>query len=60
MGFDPCNCSLKIQESIKTPNSQSGNSLRSVRVHSFTLSFTPRLPLGPQPCKPLPRSQAQS
>ncbi len=52
LGFDPYNCSLKIQESIKTPNSQSGSSLGSVKVHSLTLSFTPGLPLGPQPYKP--------
>jgi hypothetical protein len=58
-GFDPCNCSLKIQESMRTPNSQSGSSLRSVRVHSLTLSFTLRLPLGSQPCKPLPWSGTQ-
>jgi hypothetical protein len=32
--------------------------LESVRVHSLTLSFTPGLPLGPQPCKPLPWSRA--
>jgi hypothetical protein len=37
MGFDPYNCSQKIRES----NSQSGSSLGSVRVHSFTLSYTP-------------------
>jgi hypothetical protein len=30
-----------------------------VRVHSLTLSFTPRLLLGPQPCKPLPWSRAR-
>jgi hypothetical protein len=36
MGFDPCNCFLKIQDS----NSQGGRSLGSVRVHSFTLSYT--------------------
>jgi hypothetical protein len=41
-GFDPCNCSLKIRESIRTPNSQSGSSLGSVRVHSLALSYTPR------------------
>jgi hypothetical protein len=54
LGFDPCNCSLKIQKSTRTPNSQSGSSIGSVKVHSFTLSFILRLPLGSQPCKPLP------
>jgi hypothetical protein len=51
LGFDPWNRSLKIQKSTETLNSQSGNSLGSVRVHSLTLSFTPGLPLGSQPCK---------
>jgi hypothetical protein len=34
---DPCNRSLNIWES----NSQNGNSLGNVRVHSLTLSYTP-------------------
>jgi hypothetical protein len=38
MGFDPCNCSLKIWDS----NSQNGSSFGSVSVHSFTLSYTLR------------------
>jgi hypothetical protein len=38
MGFDPCNCALKIWES----NSHNGSSLRSVRVHSLTLFALPR------------------
>jgi hypothetical protein len=41
MSFDPYHCFLKIWESIRTPNSQSGSSLGSVEVHSFTLSHTP-------------------
>jgi len=45
LGFDPCNRSLKIRESIGTPNSQSGISFGSARVHSLTLSFIPGLPL---------------
>jgi len=40
MGFDPCYCFLKIWESTRTPNSQSGSSFGSVKVHSFTLSCT--------------------
>jgi hypothetical protein len=42
LGFDFCNRSLKIRESIGIPNSQSGSSLGSVKVHSLTLSYTPR------------------
>jgi hypothetical protein len=42
MGFDPCDRSLKIWESIGTPTPQSGSSLGSVKVHSFTLSYTPK------------------
>jgi len=38
MNFNPYNCLLKIWESIG--NSQSGNPLKSVWVHSFTLSYT--------------------
>jgi hypothetical protein len=34
MSFDPCNCPLKIWESIWYSNSQNGSSLGSVRVHS--------------------------
>jgi hypothetical protein len=41
MGFDPCNCSLKIRESIWDFNSQHGSSLGSVRVHSLTLFAFP-------------------
>jgi hypothetical protein len=41
MGFDPCNCSLKIRKSIGTLNSQNGSSLGNVKVHSLTLSYTP-------------------
>jgi len=39
--FNPYNRSLKIWESTETPNSQSGGSFRSVRVHS---SHFPSLP----------------
>ncbi len=41
MGFNPCNCALKIQESIWDCNSYNGSSLRSVRVHSLTLFALP-------------------
>jgi hypothetical protein len=37
VSFEPCNRPLKISDS----NSQSGSSLGSVRVQSFTLSYTP-------------------
>jgi hypothetical protein len=42
MGFDPRNFALKVWESIWDSNSQHGNSLWSVRVHSLTLFGTPR------------------
>jgi hypothetical protein len=41
MGFDPCNCPLKVQESIWDSNSQNRSSLGSVRVHSLTLFALP-------------------
>ncbi len=37
MGFDPCNCIIKIQESIWDSNSKHG----SVKVHSLTLFALP-------------------
>jgi hypothetical protein len=37
MNFDPCNRVLKIWKSIWDSNSQHGNSLGNVRVHSLTL-----------------------
>jgi hypothetical protein len=37
MSFGPCNCVLKIWESISDSNSRNGSSLGSVRVHSLTL-----------------------
>jgi hypothetical protein len=42
MGFDPCNCNRKISGIHQDSNSQSGSSFESVKVHSFTLSDTPR------------------
>ncbi len=64
--FDPLNRALKIWESFRDSNSQHGSSLGSVRVHSLTLfalpgacEVLPSLPLGPQPCNPLPWSRAQ-
>jgi hypothetical protein len=41
MGFDPCNCSMKIRKSIGTPIPQSGSSFGNVKVHSLTLSYIP-------------------
>jgi hypothetical protein len=41
MSFDPCNCTLKIWESIRDSNSQHGSSLGSVRVHALTLFALP-------------------
>jgi len=39
LGFDPCNCFLKMWESIGPLNSQNGSSLESVRVHSSLMGF---------------------
>jgi hypothetical protein len=47
MGFDPCNHSLKIQESIGTLSPKVGAHLRVWKVYSLilpTLSHTPTLP----------------
>jgi hypothetical protein len=41
MSFDACNRVLKIRQSIWDSNSQQGNSLGSVRVHSLTLFALP-------------------
>jgi hypothetical protein len=41
MGFDPCNCALKIRESFWDSNSQHGSSLGNVRVHALTLFALP-------------------
>jgi hypothetical protein len=61
MSFDPCNCALKIRESIWDSNSQHGSSLGSVKVHSLTFFALLRAckvifgsPFWPQPCNPLP------
>jgi len=40
MSFDPCNRSLNLGVHWDS-NSQSGSLLGSVRVHSFTVSYTP-------------------
>jgi hypothetical protein len=60
MGFDPYNCTLKIQKSIWNSNSYNGSSLGSVRVHSLTLfalpgacDVTPRSLFGPATLQPL-------
>ncbi len=41
MNFEPSNCSLKIWDSVRIPNSQSGSPLGSVWAHSITLFHTP-------------------
>jgi hypothetical protein len=60
MGFDPCDCTLKIWESFWDSNSQHGSSLGNVRVHSFTLfallgtcEVTPGSPSWPATFQPL-------
>jgi hypothetical protein len=65
MGFDPCNCILKIQDS----NSQNGSSFGSMEVQfsHFPILSTSQghelwlmgFTLGPHLCKPLPWLQAQ-
>ncbi len=40
MGFDPCNCSLEVWESIRTPTPKVGVHLE---VWSFILSHSPTL-----------------
>ncbi len=42
LSFDPCNCFLKIWESIWDSNSQDESSFGSVKVHSLTLFCIPR------------------
>jgi hypothetical protein len=66
MGFNPYNRDLKIQESIWDFNSQHGVHLG---VWGFILSHSlhfrehvmwlSSLPIGPQPCNPLPWSRIQ-
>jgi hypothetical protein len=63
MGFDPYDCSLKIQESIMTPTPKVGTNLGMwgfIPSHSLTLTrtwdVTPGLPSWPAP---LPWSRAQ-
>jgi hypothetical protein len=53
MGFDPCNRSLKIQESTGTPTPQVEVPLGCVRVYSLTLSCTPGLLSWPTTLQPL-------
>jgi hypothetical protein len=61
LGFDPCNCSLKICESTETPTPKVGVPLGVwgfIPSHPFTplgaWDVTLGLPLGPHLCKPLP------
>jgi len=67
MGFDPCNLSLKIWESIGTPTPKMGAHLGVrgfIPSHSPTLprarNAIPGLPLNPHLRKPLPWSRTQS
>jgi len=66
MSFDPCNCLLKIWESIGSPTPKMGVHLgvwRFIPSHSFALlgawNVTPGLSLDPHFCKPLRWSWAQ-
>jgi hypothetical protein len=65
VGFDPCNCSLKIRESIKTPTPKVGvhfGMWRFIPSHSLALlgawNVTPGLTHDPHLYKPLPWSWA--
>jgi hypothetical protein len=60
MGFDPCNCSLKIWESIMTPTPKMGVHLgvwRFIPSHFLALLIawivTPKLPSWPMPLQAL-------
>ncbi len=67
LGFDPYKLLSKNLRVRRDSNSQSGNSLGSVRAYSLTLSYIPRnircdswaSLFGPHPCKPLPWSRTQ-
>jgi hypothetical protein len=66
LGFDLCNGTLNIWESIRTPIPKVEAPLGVwgfIPSHFLTLpgacGMTPGFPLGPQPCKPLPWSWAQ-
>ncbi len=58
MGFNPCNRSLNIRESVRTPTPKMGVHL-GVWMSILTFSHTLGFPFGPRPCKPLPWSWAQ-
>jgi len=60
MGFNPCNCSMKIRESTETPTPKVGTHLGVwgfIPSHSLTLpgtwSVSPRLPSWPTPSQTL-------
>jgi hypothetical protein len=66
MSFDPCDRSLKIWESIKTPTPKVRVPLGMwgfIPSHSFAFprawNVIPGFPFGPHSCKPLPWSRAQ-
>ncbi len=66
MIFYPCNCLLKIHESIEIRTPKIGVHLgvwKFIPSHSFALlgawNVIPELSLGPHLCKPLPWSRAQ-
>jgi hypothetical protein len=68
MGFDPCNCFLKIWEFTGSPPPKMGVHLGMwVFILSYSPTFShsqdhemwvPGFSFGPHPCKPLPWSQA--
>jgi hypothetical protein len=52
MGFNPCDCSLKIRESTEIPIPKMGAHL-GVWVFILTFSHTPELPSWPAPLQAL-------
>jgi len=67
LSFSPCNCSVKIHESIGTPTPKVEPPFGSVRAHSLTFSYTlgsmrcdSRASFLAQPCKPMLWSWTQS
>ncbi len=66
LGFHPCNCPLKIQESTGTPTPKVGTPWECEGSFPHTLFHSQEyemwllgFPLGPHLCKPWPWSQAQ-
>ncbi len=59
LSFVPCNCPLKIRESTGTPTPKVELPWWQTFIFPGVCCVIPGFPLGPQPYKPLPWSQAQ-